>query len=246
MRWFGNLLIAVGLAIVVAGGGLIGYSTWAQAEHAQQVGPGPSETVVATLPTPTEVPPTPLAPEPTPAPTRPEATPIPTATLVPTPAPTVVPDLGEPVWMRIPNGQVNYPIVPVGIVDDQYQADWWNIGHQDDSPDPGQPGNGVYNGHVHTINAGHVFEYLKNVSAGDAIYIYTRSYRTDWVVTSVTDEPNNATDFLEPTEDTRITLYTCDGTWLPLQGTFSDRLIVVAHLAGIQPDTSEAKAKPAS
>jgi LPXTG-site transpeptidase (sortase) family protein len=158
--------------------------------------------------------------------------PVPTAD--PTAEPTRVPDpaassYGPAVQLRIPRIGVNSHITDVGLVDGYYEVPWWDVGHHADSASPGEPGNRVFNGHVLTIDAGQVFRYLKQLRSGDAVYVYTPGYRTDWVVSDVFTTPAEDNDFLGPTDDTRITLYTCTGTFNPIQRTFSHRLVVVGH-----------------
>jgi LPXTG-site transpeptidase (sortase) family protein len=132
--------------------------------------------------------------------------------------------------MTIPGIGVDSSILSVGIEGGHYVAPAWDVGYQNDSVHPGLPGNSVYNGHLETINAGHVFARLREVKPGDAIYVYTHLYRTTWVVEQTGNVANEATWFLAPTEDTRLTLYTCEGQFLPLTRDFNQRRVVVARL----------------
>jgi LPXTG-site transpeptidase (sortase) family protein len=145
-----------------------------------------------------------------------------------------MPDYGTATWITIPSIGLDNRVVEVGITDGVYEASWWDIGHQSDSPDPGGPGNSIFNGHVSTLNAGHVFHNLKDVVPGDAIFVYSDAFRTDWSVREVYSVPRTATSFMDQTPDPQITLYTCDGRWNPLEGEFYDRLVVVARLAYVE------------
>ena len=69
--------------------------------------------------------------------------------------------LGESAeWMRIPHIGVNSPVMEMGLQGGEYQVPSFDVGHHVDSANPGQPGNSVYNGHLETINAGHIFARL--------------------------------------------------------------------------------------
>jgi len=118
----------------------------------------------------------------------------------------------------------------VGVENGEYVVPAWDIGHHQDSAEAGEAGNAVFNGHVETINAGHVFARLKDLAPGDAIYTYTKTQRLTWSVRETKAVPNTDTDFIGPTDDTRITLYTCTGTWNPLQHDYTQRLVVVGEL----------------
>lgn len=41
--------------------------------------------------------------------------------------------------------------------------------------------------------------------------------------------------FIQPTADTRPTLYTCAGAWKPLEQDYAQRLVVVAELVQAEP-----------
>ncbi len=50
----------------------------------------------------------------------------------------------------------------------------------------------------------------QGVRPGDMVYIYTATCRTGWVVRTVL-VCNNELDFVAPTHDLRLTMYTCKG-----------------------------------
>ena len=159
--------------------------------------------------------------EPTPAPT-------PEPTVAPTPEPA--PSYGPALWVTIPRIKVDERVMEVGVENGEYVAPAWDIGHQEDSVNPGEPGNSVFNGHLTTINAGHVFARLHELRPGDVIYVFTESHRLTWTVEQVYTTDNDDGSFMAPTDDTRITLYTCDGHLLPLQHDYSQRFVVVGRL----------------
>jgi LPXTG-site transpeptidase (sortase) family protein len=150
----------------------------------------------------------------------------PTATPTPEPAPSYGPAL----WVTIPRIKVDERVMEVGVENGEYVAPAWDVGHQEDSVNPGEPGNSVFNGHLTTINAGHVFARLHELRPGDVIYVFTESHRLTWTVEQVYTTDNDDGSFMTPTDDTRITLYTCDGQLLPLQHDYSQRFVVVGRL----------------
>jgi LPXTG-site transpeptidase (sortase) family protein len=142
---------------------------------------------------------------------------------------------GPAEWMRIPSIGVDSHISDVGVVDGYYDVPWFDIGHHADSHNPGDVGNAVFNGHVVTINAGEVFRQLDQVQQGDAIYLYTPSYRLDWVTTATFPVDQHDSSFLEDTAEPRVTLYTCTGQFNPIERNYAQRLVVSALLVNIGP-----------
>jgi LPXTG-site transpeptidase (sortase) family protein len=162
-----------------------------------------------------------------PTPTEPIPTDLPTPEA--TPDPTPVPGFGRPVRLVIPSIHLDAPVDPMGIRDGVYQVPWWDVGWQNDSAPLGVPGNTVLNGHVLTIDAGKVFYRLKELTHGDLVYVYSQGYRTTWMVDSTRRVPNTAMAFVTPTDDTRLTLYTCEGAFDWKTRTYAEYRVVVAH-----------------
>ena len=117
---------------------------------------------------------------------------------------------GQPEWETLPFVAVNYTILgPVGA-----------------------PGNPVVAGHVVTLYEGNVFRNLYQVGLGDAIEVFTDDSHFTYQVDEIKlVEPDDVT-VMEPTDDARLTLITCGGTFNPRTRTFSERLIVIGKLAG--------------
>ncbi|HZU05434.1 MAG TPA: class F sortase [Chloroflexota bacterium] len=145
------------------------------------------------------------------------------------------PTYGDPVWITIPRIRVDSKVLPVGVQNGEYQVPSWEVGYHADSAKPGLPGNSVFNGHLETINAGRVFARLKELRVGDAVYVYTPSHRLDWVVREVRTVPNTDYSFIQPTADTRITLYTCAGRYDPRIRGYTHWLVVVGQLVSVTP-----------
>ncbi len=135
--------------------------------------------------------------------------------------------------MVIPKIGVDVSVTEVGLQGREYIVPGWDVGHHQDSANPGEIGNAVMNGHLETINAGRVFARLKQLAVGDAIYTYTATHRLSWAVRETYAVPNTENAFLGPTPEPRLTLYTCHGTYSPIARDYSHRLVVVAELVEV-------------
>jgi sortase A len=142
-------------------------------------------------------------------------------------------EAGLPLWLEIASIQVDAPVMEMGVEGGEYQVPSFDVGHHADSARPGEPGNSIYNGHLQTINAGRVFARLHELRAGDAVRVYTRTHRVDWVVEDVRTVPNTEQSFLQPSAAPRITLYTCDGTFDIRTRDYTHRRVVVGNLVGV-------------
>jgi LPXTG-site transpeptidase (sortase) family protein len=123
----------------------------------------------------------------------------------------------------------------VDVTDGYYDVPCFDVGHHADSANPGDPGNSIFNGHVLTIDAGRVFYRLNQLAPGDAVFVYTAAYRTGWAVVSAFAVLDGDNTFLEQTSDPQLTLYTCTGTFDPIERTFAERFVVVGGLQEIVP-----------
>ena len=151
-------------------------------------------------------------------------------------APAQLAGYGRAVWISIPRIGVDSPVVEVGVLaDGEFQAPAFSVGHHVGSSNPGEPGNSVFAGHLTSINAGRVFARLHELRPGDAVFLYSQGYRLDWVVSGVRTVPNTDSSFILPAGDTRITLYTCAGQYLPLSRDYSQRLVVTGRLVRAMP-----------
>jgi LPXTG-site transpeptidase (sortase) family protein len=222
---------------------------------------GCSRPIGATAPSPEPSPPaavgTPGRPVGTPAPTRPAASvtpavPTPTNTMVP-PKPTVTPTpppptptpvvRGVPVQLEIPKIGVTAPIVSVGTVPGTGELDapadpkvvGWFLG----GPKPGEPGNALLTGHLdyRTGDLG-VFWKLKELQAGDPIYVKTDQERLEFATetTTVYDRDKAPVDRILGFQIGRvITIITCEGQFIRNSngpgGDYTQRRIVRARLA---------------
>jgi len=225
-----TVLIVVGALLLLSALALAVYPRWAEWRHQQQRPPAPQETLPARLASAES--PHPSWGEPGPA--------------VLAARPAIDAPVERPVWMVIPRIGVDSSIMEMDIQGDTYQVPSFDVGHHADSAKPGQAGNQVYNGHLETIDAGRVFARLHELTAGDAVYVYTATHRFDWVVQDLRTVPNSARDFLEPTSDPRLTLYTCAGTFDLRTGDYTHRLVVVGRLVQAMPRAGQADTRAPS
>lgn len=105
-------------------------------------------------------------------------------------------------------------------------------GHYPATPLPGQPGNAAIAGHRTTYGA--PFYNLDELEPGDEILVTTRQGRFRYEVSESKVVRPTETSVLDPTDDNRLTLTTCEPRFSAAR-----RLVVVARLT---PDTEPAPA----
>ena len=165
----------------------------------------------------------------------PDATPPPIRTPTPSPTPTPRPTYGPAKYMTIPSIKLEAKVVEAPFQNGEYIVPLYDVGHHQGSPNPGEIGNSIYVGHVATISAGHVFARLAEIKPGDAIYVFTEAYRTDWVVYESKAHDKNDVAFLAQGQGQEITLYTCYGTWDWVAKDYDQRWVVKAKLGKVEP-----------
>ena len=163
-----------------------------------------------------------------------------TVTVEPSPTPTPY-ILGR---ISVPRVGIDANIIAVG-----WHLEWlsgqqiavWDVAkddagwHQGTAP-PGEPGNCVLSGHIKGTVGG-VFRGLSDVVVGDEIWLYTADGRTvHYVVdealllretgSDLAQRAANA-QYMDPTEDTRLTLVTCWPNWA-----YTHRVVVIARPIG--------------
>ena len=224
----GNLLIAFGLATVVGVAALYGYNYYA-AEQAradpllQQL-----EATAQAEPTSSPVAPAAVATGEN-ATARASATAIPAAT--PASAATPTPRTYAPAEaIRIPAIDVNARVAEVGVQNGEYVVPKFVVGHYVGTANPGEPGNGVYVGHVESLSSGNVFADLAKIKKGQEVLLYTGDGLWRYRVSEIAQVPYDDVAVMAPTADTRITLITCTGDWDVRLHQYTLRLIVIAQL----------------
>lgn len=126
-----------------------------------------------------------------------------------------------PTRIEITSIGINLPIIRSQIVDEQWQTTDVGVSYLGSSPVPGEIGNSVIYGH----NWVSLFGNLPSILPGDEVKIEyeDKSTKTFLVKYTSTVTPET-TSILAPTNDKRITLYTCSG-FLD-----SERFVAVAFL----------------
>jgi LPXTG-site transpeptidase (sortase) family protein len=142
---------------------------------------------------------------------------------------------GVPVRLKIPKINVDAEVDPVGITSSgeigvpigPATTSWFDLG-----PRPGDIGSAVIDGHFGhwKIGVGSVFDNLNKLVVGDKIYIedqggikFTFVVRESRVYDPVADA---SVVFYSDDGKAHLNLVTCEGTWVPAQKTFTNRLVV--------------------
>ena len=119
----------------------------------------------------------------------------------------------------IPKANVDKIVVEGVGVEDLKKAP----GHYPGTPMPGEPGNAAIAGHRTTYGA--PFYDLSDLAAGDEIMVTTRVGEFRYEVDTLQVVSPEAVEVLNPTEDNRLTLTTCNPRY-----SAAERLIVSAKL----------------
>ena len=152
--------------------------------------------------------------------------------------PREVPPAEEPVTLRIPKININAKIQQTGVnakgnmgVPTNYSdVAWYKHGTI-----PGQIGSAVIDGHVDNgLGLSGVFKNLNKLVAGDDIYVATKTGRElHFVVQSVNSYPYKSVPLdalFSRTDDARLNLITCGGTWVKSDKTYDQRFVVYTRL----------------
>jgi LPXTG-site transpeptidase (sortase) family protein len=144
-----------------------------------------------------------------------------------------------PVSIRIPGIYVDAPVMEVGLntdgtvqvppLDDHNLTGWYRYG-----PTPGQRGAAVILGHVDSLTTISVFYYLKDLHAGNRVYVTLADRK---VATFAVDGVQKVTKDAFPTASIygkagypSLRLITCGGPFDKATGHYLDNIIVYAHL----------------
>lgn len=101
---------------------------------------------------------------------------------------------------------------------------------------PGEVGSAVVDGHVDNgLSLPGVFKRLGDVEAGDDVYVEREDgSRLHFVVESVRSYPYDAVPrelLFDRADAARLNLISCEGSWLPGEKTYDQRVVVFARLA---------------
>lgn len=238
-RWFGTGLMIFGIAILLGTGVMYGYGQYEEARVSQEAAlivpdtPVPVAQARAPAPasTPVARPATVLASsgskatiDPLPQPTA--TVPIQVGAVAPAPSATPIYAAER---ILAPSIGLDSKVVESPIINGEWTVPKFVAGHLQGTAEPLQGGNVVLSGHVESISSGNVFANLDKLKPGDKIQLYTRATIVTYVVDKSMIVKNNDMSVVAPRPKETLTLITCTGNWLPLQGDYNDRLVVVAH-----------------
>lgn len=163
----------------------------------------------------------------------------PLATTIPTPTPQII---GKPTQLVISKIGIDTQVIEVGLVPgtntmdvpkDGFKAGWYK-----QEPYPGQEGSSVITAHYDTpTGAPALFYKLKNLIKGDEFFLVDEyGNKIDYVVKSVESLPvaTFPKDLIYKDKGySQLSLITCSGVWNPMQGEYSNRLVVIATLKNV-------------
>jgi LPXTG-site transpeptidase (sortase) family protein len=144
-----------------------------------------------------------------------------------------------PVNVRIPGIGVSAPVMKVGKdadgsvqvppLDNHNLTGWYQYG-----PTPGQKGDAVILGHVDSLTGISVFYYLKDLHAGDKVYVtladgQVATFAVDGLQKVAKDAFPTASVYGHP-DYPSLRLITCGGTFDAATGHYLYNIIVYAHL----------------
>jgi len=133
---------------------------------------------------------------------------------------------GRPVLIKIPSINKELEIIPSEIVNNRWESTKKGVSYLSTSPIPGELGNSIIYGH----NYPNLLKDLTKVKVGDEIAIVFENGGEKIFEVRFTQEVGpNQSSILNPTEDKRITLYTCSGFF------DSKRFVVTAFLNPFTP-----------
>lgn len=123
----------------------------------------------------------------------------------------------KPLRIVIPRLNINIPVVEAPVINGNWKVSDSVANHGQGSAYPGQEGNMVIFAHARR----NMFINLRDVTTNDDIYVLTNKKWYVYKVSDIREATPEQVELIAPTNDERITLFTCKG--------FSDekRLIVV-------------------
>jgi LPXTG-site transpeptidase (sortase) family protein len=235
----GSILFLTGVLVVVGTIGFFAYGRYEQAALTTQARALTSKLASETSPRVASMPNAPpppvigsIAPPPRgPATIQDAASPAKaTATPAPVSARSTAPSSAasnRPVRIAAPSIGLDAGVVEAPIENGEWVIPKFEVGHLAGTADPNSGGNVVLAGHVESITSGDVFANLAGLAPGKTIRLYTRGGEITYVVRRVETVKSNDMAVLAPTRHETLTLITCTGTWMPLQNSYSDRIVVI-------------------
>jgi len=138
--------------------------------------------------------------------------------------------------INIDSINIDSSIVEFPISGDTWAIDPWErkVGHLADTSWFDQPGNVVLAGHSRMPDgSAGVFANLDQLAVGDQFTLFDGSVERLYQVSELRIVSEYDISVIYPTEDSRVTLITCETTSFdPDTQTYDNRLVVIAHLIG--------------
>lgn len=138
--------------------------------------------------------------------------------------------------LEIPSQKLTLPIVGVALKNGTWNVDslWNQAGWLQKTAYPTFPGNSVITSHVVTADGKQgPFVRLKELQAGDRIYITSNGYRYMYVIRKMSFVQPNDISILKHRETPWLTLVTCD-SYDEISKTYQRRVVVEAELVQVE------------
>ncbi|OGM10041.1 hypothetical protein A2159_00350 [Candidatus Woesebacteria bacterium RBG_13_34_9] len=116
--------------------------------------------------------------------------------------------LALPKYLLIPDLSINVPIYPSQVKDGIWESTTEGISYLTSSPIPGEWGNSILYGHNWTNILGNL---VKAKVGQDIIVMFADGSQKVFEISLVKEVYPYQIEFLKPSEDRRISLYTCSG-----------------------------------
>jgi LPXTG-site transpeptidase (sortase) family protein len=240
----GNLLMAAGIALLLATGGLYLYGAHEERQAAEraadldrfdratataravgelvataQARGAATATASAAARLPTATPRPPNAPSAA-------ATAAPTVVASPTPAPTATPAVTEIRRVIAPSIRLDAPVVFSELRGGEWDVPKFVAGHLQGTALPGTGGNVVLSGHNQSLTSGNVFADIEKLRVGDEVVLRTNVGEATYRIAGRNVVENDDVSVVRagPTEE--VTLITCTGTFNVLEQDYSHRVVV--------------------
>src|SRR5205085_1705665 len=114
----------------------------------------------------------------------------------------------KPVEIIIPSLSIDLPIIPSKITNNTWETTMKGVSYLTSSPIPGNKGNSILYGH----NFWNLLGKLPQSKPGQEIdIVYSDRSEKKFVIQYTSVVSPNQIDILKPTQDNRITIYTCTG-----------------------------------
>lgn len=146
-----------------------------------------------------------------------------------------------PAGLRIPALGIDTSVETVGLKNGNMEVptNIWNVGWLKDSVLPGGVGNAVIAGHKDSVRGAAIFWNLGQLKPGDHIYVSdANGSELVFEVTEVGSYLNSEVPLMQlfgPSDQKRLNLITCDGTFSRQQHNYDRRLIVYTRLVDETP-----------